>query len=806
MKRFYTTLYTVLICLFSVQLANAQFTTNWERKTPPTDPSWMGNNTNNDRSMSFGVVDGTRYLVVAKNSNIIKLLNPNDGSEISNLDMTGYTGTGTFLVGDVDVTDDGKIFACNTTGNHFHPFRLNMWSTVGGTRTEVLNFPNSQDATKGNETFELGRTCTVVGDYSAGTAVAYVMNTKTANVAAENDGVVLRFTQTGANAAFSNTPAVIRLSDNVTATNATVIPTGLGVSDFYVNSNGNALKKYTSTGTLLGSVSTAVISGASNDIRFLGKNGDDEYLAVYSYSVAAAGTQRVGILEVQDGNTSTVSLFGSTPSMSSFANGNGTGGVDFEIGTDGLINIFMLATNNGIGSYTTTSQLIPATYSVTLTGSSSFRTLASPVANTTLSTLMSGLWTQGFTGSGNAGFTSNIYLHPNGSSNFVVPTNITNTISAGHGVLAWVYADNDPSTGGVQGGFPKTISVTGIQNSGDVAVTPSHTTGDEYFLAGNPYNATIDWDLVTKGADVYPIAWVLGTDGEFDSWNGSVGDLTDGLIAPFQGFFYAYSGATSGVTFTTGSQTSGGTFRGKEVSPIAVRLALSRDGHENSTWLQFAEDGTFGRDAKDAPKMASLSSDVMQIATQELESGAKMDIHYLPLIRESIQLPLSFVATRGGEFELSTSTSTLPEGWLLSVHDAETGTTTALLNGESFRFTTPARAASDPVRFTLIIDPSQTTSTKDDGRGTMDEFALLQNYPNPFNPSTQIRFTLQSSNVTRLTVYDVVGREVAVLVNGVMSAGAHSVSFDASNLSSGVYLYKLEAGGQVLTKRMTLMK
>jgi hypothetical protein len=69
-----------------------------------------------------------------------------------------------------------------------------------------------------------------------------------------------------------------------------------------------------------------------------------------------------------------------------------------------------------------------------------------------------------------------------------------------------------------------------------------------------------------------------------------------------------------------------------------------------------------------------------------------------------------------------------------------------------------------------------------------------------------IGFNLQSSDVTRLTVYDMLGREVAVLVNGSMPAGAHSVTFDASGLSSGTYIYRLEAGGQVLTRRMTLVK
>ncbi len=88
---------------------------------------------------------------------------------------------------------------------------------------------------------------------------------------------------------------------------------------------------------------------------------------------------------------------------------------------------------------------------------------------------------------------------------------------------------------------------------------------------------------------------------------------------------------------------------------------------------------------------------------------------------------------------------------------------------------------------------------------------LWQNYPNPFNPSTVIGFQLVGAQgyahvQARLTVYDILGREVAVLVDGLMQAGAHSVTFDASNLTSGIYIYKLEAGGDTVTRRMTLIK
>jgi hypothetical protein len=87
---------------------------------------------------------------------------------------------------------------------------------------------------------------------------------------------------------------------------------------------------------------------------------------------------------------------------------------------------------------------------------------------------------------------------------------------------------------------------------------------------------------------------------------------------------------------------------------------------------------------------------------------------------------------------------------------------------------------------------------------------LDQNVPNPFNPTTVIGFSVGTQDLaslhTRLTVYDILGRQVAVLVDGAMPAGSHHVTFDGSNLPSGVYLYRLESGGKNLQRKFTLIK
>ncbi|MGB9664512.1 MAG: T9SS type A sorting domain-containing protein, partial [Ignavibacteria bacterium] len=86
-------------------------------------------------------------------------------------------------------------------------------------------------------------------------------------------------------------------------------------------------------------------------------------------------------------------------------------------------------------------------------------------------------------------------------------------------------------------------------------------------------------------------------------------------------------------------------------------------------------------------------------------------------------------------------------------------------------------------------------------------YSLSQNYPNPFNPSTTINFALpKESNVT-LKVYNMIGQEVMTLLNNErMSAGYHSVKVNGSKLTSGVYIYKLQAGEFIATKKMVLMK
>ena len=101
---------------------------------------------------------------------------------------------------------------------------------------------------------------------------------------------------------------------------------------------------------------------------------------------------------------------------------------------------------------------------------------------------------------------------------------------------------------------------------------------------------------------------------------------------------------------------------------------------------------------------------------------------------------------------------------------------------------------------------SSVITQKEDYKENVGNFLLSQNYPNPFNPSTTISFQLPENCFVNLKVYDILGKEVAALINGTLSSGEHSVVFDAGKFQSGIYYYKIKAGNYMEIKKMMFIK
>ena len=101
---------------------------------------------------------------------------------------------------------------------------------------------------------------------------------------------------------------------------------------------------------------------------------------------------------------------------------------------------------------------------------------------------------------------------------------------------------------------------------------------------------------------------------------------------------------------------------------------------------------------------------------------------------------------------------------------------------------------------TVMTDVDETSSS------VPVEFRLEQNYPNPFNPTTTIQFALPKRSEVKLKIYDLLGREVATLLDKELQPGEYKVNFEAQGLQSGIYFYRIEASGFVQTRKLTLLK
>ncbi len=118
----------------------------------------------------------------------------------------------------------------------------------------------------------------------------------------------------------------------------------------------------------------------------------------------------------------------------------------------------------------------------------------------------------------------------------------------------------------------------------------------------------------------------------------------------------------------------------------------------------------------------------------------------------------------------------------------------------------PGNEPEDDEAEVMIVASPRNQARAAEEAGAPKEMALGSNYPNPFNPRTVIPYAVAERSLVRIAVYDVLGREVAVLVDGEVSAGRCEVAWDASRLPTGVYVVRMEAGSVVKTQRVTLMK
>lgn len=166
----------------------------------------------------------------------------------------------------------------------------------------------------------------------------------------------------------------------------------------------------------------------------------------------------------------------------------------------------------------------------------------------------------------------------------------------------------------------------------------------------------------------------------------------------------------------------------------------------------------------------------------------------------------------------------IPEEWTLLLEDTQTGIITDMREENSFRFRSSGRELDissnrdlqeteisvlnnlDNNRFYIKIEPFEEIAEQEETLETPGNIELRPNYPNPFNPSTNISFYLPEERPVRLGIYNIVGQQVALLVDDTIQPGEHSVVWNAMNNPSGIYIVQLETGNRTLTRKITLIK
>ena len=596
---------------------------------------------------------------------------------------------------------------------------------------------------------------------------------------------------------------------------------------------------------------TVLNSGSRNDIIVLQVNdGDHSSSIVRNNAADKIANHRTNNVAIDFGTYTnnwngynesvTLNSILTDTSNNNFSPGSGSALIDAGITVAGITDQY---TNNGsgpdIGAYedgntdwtaghgwnvstTFGSSWIPI-HGATISGNSGFRMMSSPVSGTIMNDLLDELWIQGMTGGDVTDGTANVWLLDLAGQSWAAVSNISSqSLTAGQGFLVYVFDDIDFDS---DSDLPIDLYVSGAHTTADVTI--SNIPQNSYYLAGNPYTKTIDWDDISKTNLSSTVSVWDDANSDWKTYNGSAGDLTNGLIAPFQGFWVQASGSTGSITIETSdkSSTAGTFYRSVSDSTGSASFTFSSNGYERTIYLSFNINGEVDMDISDAYQLMPMQMTNHLIAMTYAEETA-LAVNNLPVsYTDEVIIPLDvmMLSVENQLFQpvvtdgmVTWELSNLPEGLTLSLTNQMTGEPTLLEEGASLSFTTIVKDSFGYPEGTVNSYPligeslfalsvSNTQMGNDDAT-LPSEFALHPVYPNPFNPSASVSFNIPDFGRVRLDVYDVKGSLVETLIDETMRPGHHKYAWRPEELSSGVYFLKLVSGAQEFTQKVTYLK
>jgi|GEM_PF-4074068 hypothetical protein len=510
-----------------------------------------------------------------------------------------------------------------------------------------------------------------------------------------------------------------------------------------------------------------------------------------------------------------------------------TGQITFTV-SDGL------DSSNPANLYVTAEQLnltIPGTLDV---DHWSMLTLPAPIP---YSDFLSPVWTQGIPeGASTVSGISNVYFWNESEADFTASQNLTDTAVNGNGFVVYLYEDDDHSSPGTDGGWPKNLALTKSPEANAVAIPITNTDSDDsgsltglegWNLIGNPFGTALSVDsVITALQETDPVAhtsiyiWSPEANSYVSKSTGS-----QETIAPFQSFFIRL--LTPGVADSVRlfnkhrSTTSAAFYKSPASQHPTVRFSLGeKPNPSQEISFLFTDEFSGLPNPNDIYYLAPLSQpDDSHLFMTNGEQRLSLQHLEIPNAESAQSYPFNISFTRQQATDLKWEIGSVPEHWNLFLQFAD-GSDRINLREQS-QFTLPANFSSDitykaekssnskPFKsyfdadahpdFQLVIETATQTSSEQ----TIDspyQTRLFQNYPNPFNPTTTIRYSLSQPSHVRLRIFSVIGQEIVTLVNQEQVSGEKQVLFNGSHFSSGIYLILLETDEIRQTMQMILMK
>lgn len=819
----------LLIAFTGSALAQDELRTLWDKTTLTESlPDWF--TVGSVRGIAYGTIDGSHRIYVADRENMtFQVLDATDGSEVeleTAFDLTGLSG-GTFAFNDVEISEDGVIFAGNLSSSAENPFRLYWWTTEGGSYTDSLTI---------HAPYRLGDKFTVRGSLEDNTIEVWL--------AAPADPGVIYVATTEDQGDSWDIEEITLTGDNVLiGSNPAVTPLALGRSSgFYVGGNSSAPARYEADGTFV--TGSTLNSASRNGMTAFQLEGED-YLSIYSYrpdgSTTANSTGQVIVYNVNDPSNPTIvaesPLMGEDVSTYSSIHGE----ANVSINEDGTYNVYAFDGVNGFAAFTNAPAPVSEDpenlfFSEYIEGSSNNKALEILNASDIEVNLANYQIAQSTNGGGWQYFNSfadgatiaagNVYV--------LITDEVDSNLFAAEDadeVLTWPHplGFNGDDARALIHINPATNDTTWLDIFGD----PDNDPGTAWAVAGES-SGTQDHTLLRKASVTIGNSTALasfGTNTDDSEWIvldqndfSNLGSLTEDYVVPEpEPEPEPYFDNPSNLFFSEYIEGSGNNkaleiFNNTDstITLTNYQIAQSSNGGGWQYFQSFADSATIGSgevyvlitDQVDAELFAAEDADEVLSFPSAIHfngNDARALIHIDAESGDTTWLDVFGDPDSEDNWAVAGVDAGTVDHTLIRKESIYNGNITPLssfgTNEEDSEW-----IVADQDDFSDLGAEKQLVSNERNHSNLPNSFVLSQNYPNPFNPTSDISFTLPQAHNVKLEVYNITGQLVATLVNDRMSAGTHTVQFNAQNLSSGIYIYRITAGGFVESKKMTLIK